>query len=279
MRPERRVILLACALLVAACSKSATVKPPKIKGSEQIAPEYSYSDSEATKKRVQVRETLALAGQRFATGDLAEAEKQANKALKLDPTAADAYTLLGAIAARRGQTAQAGGHYRRAAELAPQRGEVLNNYGAWLCANGYPAEALVWFDRALAAPGYRTPGSALANAGGCALKSGQGERAERDLRRALEIEPQNAYALASMAEYQYGQGNTSRRGRSRNAGWRLRRPMHPCYNSRPGSKRGLATGRPPIDMSSGCGRSSRMPRQPEPGKIQSDPRIQREHPR
>ena len=73
MRPERRVILLACALLVAACSKSATVKPPKIKGSEQIAPEYSYSDSEATKKRVQVRETLALAGQRFATGDLAEA--------------------------------------------------------------------------------------------------------------------------------------------------------------------------------------------------------------
>ena len=121
MRPDRGATLLACALLllVAACSKSATVKPPKIKGSEQIAPEYSYSDSEATKKRVQVRETLALAGQRFATGDLAEAEKQANKALKLDPTAADAYTLLGAIAARRGQTAQAGGHYRRAAELAP----------------------------------------------------------------------------------------------------------------------------------------------------------------
>lgn len=207
MRPDRGAILLACVLvLVAACSKSATVKPPKIKGSEQIAPEYSYSDSEATKKRVRVRETLGLAGQRFATGDLAEAEKQANKALKLDPAAADAYTLLGAIAARRGQTAQAGEHYRRAAELSPQRGEVLNNYGAWLCANGYPAEALIWFDRALAAPGYRTPGSALANAGGCALKSGQGERAERDLRRALEIEPKNAYALASMAEYQYGQG-------------------------------------------------------------------------
>jgi type IV pilus assembly protein PilF len=206
MRPDARLVLLAGALLLAACSRSPMVKAPKIKGSERIAPEYSYSDSEATKKRVQVRDTLGLAAQRFASGDLAEAEKQAHKALKLDPAAADAYTLLGAIAARRGQSAQAGEHYRRAAELAPDRGEVLNNYGAWLCANGYPAEALVWFDRALAAPNYRTPGSALANAGGCALKSGQRERAERDLRRALELEPKNAYALASMAEYQYGQG-------------------------------------------------------------------------
>ena len=206
MRPDPRLLLLAGALLLAACSKSPNMKPPKIKGSEQIAPEYSYSDNEATKKRVQVRETLGLAAQRFASGDLAEAEKQATKALKQDPASADAHTLLGAIAARRGQATQAGEHYRRAAELAPRQGEVLNNYGAWLCTNGYPAEALVWFDRALAAPNYRSPGSALANAGGCALKSGQGERAERDLRRALELEPKNAYALASMAEYQYGQG-------------------------------------------------------------------------
>ena len=114
--------------------------------------------------------------------------------------------MLGVIASRRGDAARAGSHYRRAAELGPERGEALNNYGAWLCANGYPAEALVWFDRAVAAPGYGSPSSALGNAGGCALKSGQRERADRDLRRALEMEPDNAYALASMAEYQYGQG-------------------------------------------------------------------------
>lgn len=206
MRPDARLVLLAGALLLAACSKSPSVKPPKIKDSEQIAPEYSYSDSEATKTRVQVRETLALAAQRFSGGDLAAAETQVRKALKLDPASADAYTMLGLIESRRGNGEAAGPHYRRAAELAPERGEVLNNYGAWLCANGYQAEALVWFDRALAAPGYRSPASALANAGGCALKSGQGERAERDLRRALEIDPRNAYALASMAEYQYAQG-------------------------------------------------------------------------
>lgn len=207
MRPDPRLpLLLVAMLLAAACSKSQTMKPPKIKGTEQVAQGYKLEDSAATRQRVQVRDALAMAGQRFASGDVDAAEAQVRKALKLDPASADAYTMLGVIESRRGRTAAAGEHYRRAAELAPQRGEVLNNYGAWLCGNGYPAEALVWFDRALAAPGYRSPSSALANAGGCALKSGQDERVERDLRRALEIEPNNAYALASMAEYQYAQG-------------------------------------------------------------------------
>lgn len=207
MRADPRLLfLLTGALLLAACSKPSTVKAPKIKGTEEIARTYHLEDNAETKRRVQVREMLALAGRRYSSGDIDAAEAQVRKVLKLDPSSADAYTMLGMIQNRRGNAVAAGEHYRRAAELAPDRGEVLNNYGAWLCANAYPAEALIWFDRALATPGYRTPGSALANAGGCALKSGQAERAERDLRRALEIEPRNAYALASMAEYQYGQG-------------------------------------------------------------------------
>jgi type IV pilus assembly protein PilF len=76
---------------------------------------------------------------------------------------------------------------------------MLNNYGAWLCGNGFPAEALVWFDRAIAAPGYGGQAGALANAGGCALQTGQYERVETDLRKALALDPTNAYALSSMA--------------------------------------------------------------------------------
>ena len=205
-RPEFPLLLTCCALLLAACSKSPAIKPPRIKGVEEIAEVRRFEDGQDTRRGVQVREMLGLASQRFSSGDLADAERQAHKALKLEPSAADAYTLLGAIEGRRGNPGAAGEHYRRAAELAPQRGDVLNNYGAWLCGNGYPAEALVWFDRALQAPGYRQPGSALANAGGCALRSGQAERAGNDLRKALELEPGNPYALASMAELQYAQG-------------------------------------------------------------------------
>ena len=87
MRPDRRLVLLVGVLLLAACAKSPTVKPPKIKGSEQIAPDYSYSDSEATRKRVQVRETLGLAAQRFAS-DRAEGRKRRRDAEALDAVAA-----------------------------------------------------------------------------------------------------------------------------------------------------------------------------------------------
>ncbi|MBD9368147.1 type IV pilus biogenesis/stability protein PilW [Xanthomonas sp. XNM01] len=206
-RPDRAfLVMFAGALLLAACSKSPTLKSPKIRGSEQIAPTYRFEDDAATRRRVEVREMLGIAAQRLSIGDLAEAEKQARGALRRDPAAADGHTLLAVIADRRGDSEQAGAHYRQAAELGPSRGDLLNNYGAWLCGNGYPAEALVWFDRALAMPDYPSPASALANAGGCAVRSGQHERAERDLRRALELDPGNAYALASMAELSYGAG-------------------------------------------------------------------------
>ncbi|KAF1687918.1 type IV pilus biogenesis/stability protein PilW [Pseudoxanthomonas broegbernensis] len=205
-RPELPALLSCCALLLAACATPATIKPPKIKGSERIAPTYQLEDSAATKRRVQVGDLLGRAAQRYAGGEFAEAEKLALRALKLEPSAVDALSLLGAVDSVQGNAARAGERYRRAAELAPQRGDALNNYGAWLCANQHPAEALIWFDRALAAPGYATPAAALANAGGCALESGQVERAGQDLDRALELDPANAYALASMARLQFRQG-------------------------------------------------------------------------
>ena len=59
---------------------------------------------------------------------------------------------------------------------------------AMYAANGFQAESLVWFDRAMQAPGYGTPEVAQANAGNCALGTGQLERAERDLRQALAEE-------------------------------------------------------------------------------------------
>lgn len=120
--------------------------------------------------------------------------------LKKTPNSIDALMFLGVIQQGQGNLA-AGDTYRRTAELAPQRGDVLNNYGAWLCGNGKAAESLAWFDRALGDQTY-APAPALANAGGCALQAGQPERAVRDLRKALDLEPTNAYALESMARYE-----------------------------------------------------------------------------
>ena len=199
---------IAVSLLAATgCSRLSFIRPAsKIEKYESASPTYNVRDSEQTKRRVATRDGLQLATQRLQSGDLASAEREAGRVLKDDPSSAGAHTILALVEQSHGRQTEAGVHYRRAAELSPKDGGAMNNYGAWLCANGYPAEALVWFDRALAAPGYATPAAALANAGGCAMKSGQYERAGRDLRRAIELDPDNAFALGAMAEHEYRHG-------------------------------------------------------------------------
>jgi len=107
------------------------------------------------------------------------------------------------VADRRGQAAKAGEHYRRALDLAPDTGVMLNNYAAWLCSAGRAVEAMPLFERAAAAPGYATPGAALANAGVCADKGGMPGQSEQLLRQALEVDPVNVVALAAMAEREF----------------------------------------------------------------------------
>jgi type IV pilus assembly protein PilF len=208
MRPHS---VVACAvsvvLLAGGCSRLTFVKSSMGSGDyERTSPTYEFRDDPGTRQRTQLRSHLVLAANALRIDQLDEAESQARAALKIDAGSADANTLLAVVEDRRGNAAKAGGYYAKAAELAPQQGAALNNYGAWLCGNGRVAESLAWFDRALADATYRQRASALANAGSCALKAGQTARVERDLREALALDPVDATALAAMAEYQYRTG-------------------------------------------------------------------------
>jgi type IV pilus assembly protein PilF len=189
------------------CSRLTFVKPKFKNEYHRTAPEYTVRDDPKDAQRMALLDRVGLAERSFAAGRLDEAETQARAALKLDPKSADGYTLLGMIESRRGNTTQAGTHYAKAAALAPNRGTILNNYGAWLCGNGQAAASLPLFDRALADPAYPTPAAVLANAGSCALTAGQPIRAQRDLSRALELDPTSAVALAGMAESEYRAGH------------------------------------------------------------------------
>ena len=203
-RPDRLWLALLAGVLAVAVGGCKS--HPKAKLGPSQAPVYSVGDPESVRREVRWRGLLTLATRDMQVGNLDAAERKVREALKLAPEAPDALVLQAGIDDRRGRTRQAGENFRKAAELAPQRGDVLNNYGAWLCQQGQPAESLVWFDRALQAPGYATRGEAQANAGSCALDAGQLERAERDLRAALVAAPANPVALESMAQLSYRQG-------------------------------------------------------------------------
>lgn len=203
--PDRLVpAVLFSVLALAGCGGPKGVKPPKPHLS--VAPDYVARDDDQVRRVHQYQTQLALAGSELQAGDHAAAEKRARSALKIFPQRADAMLILAAAADQKGEDAQAGQWLQRAADNAPQRGDVLNNYGAWLCQKGRASEALAWFDRAVAAPAYAAPEVAQANAGACALQLGQHERAERDLRAALQRDPGSVQALESMAQLSYERG-------------------------------------------------------------------------
>lgn len=201
------LVLALAAVSACGCSRLTFVKAnPDRDDYKRTAQDVDVHETREAKQRTTARNHAVLSQRELARGDLDAAEAEARKALKMQSDSADAHTLLAVITERRGRSAEAGAHYRRAAELAPANGGVLNNYGAWLCSNGRAAEALPWFDQALAAPGYRTPGAALANAGACALQGGQPGRVERDLRAAIGFDPENPVALAALAEHEFRAG-------------------------------------------------------------------------
>lgn len=213
MRPDLRVAAVACVLVLAtgcsSMSRKFTFMRPDVsrKGVTQVAPDYDIrGEGNRRTANMAASERLMLANARLRAGEYDQAEAEARAALKQDPKSSDAHTVLALVAGARGQDAQAGPHYAKAAELAPRSGIAANNYGAWLCGNGRAAESLAWFDRALADPAYGSPASARANAGSCALQAGDPVRAERDLRAALQATPDNPTALAAMAQLEFSMG-------------------------------------------------------------------------
>ena len=209
MRPHELLALaVAACLLATACSRLSFVKPSaKRGGSEQIARQYDFSEGRRAKSDGTVYLHLGRAEQHLNAGRNEEAAKEAQAAIDLDGRSDAAHMVFAVASERMGRDEVAGRHFARAAELSPGSGAMLNNYGAWLCRNGREAESLAWFDRAIADRTYATPASALANAGACAERGGQPARVERDLRAALQLDPDNAVALGELAGHRFRSGS------------------------------------------------------------------------
>ena len=195
-------------LATAGCNRLTFVRPSLERGDfDKVARDVTVRESS---DRIAARKAdahLQRARGHLARNELDKAEDEARSAIKLDASSEGGYTVLAVVHDRRGQAARAGEYYRKATELAPTRGGTLNNYGTWLCSNGREQESLVWFERAVASPGYQTRAGALANAGRCADRAGLDERATAYLRMAIELDPKNPIALSTLAERAYRRGD------------------------------------------------------------------------
>lgn len=158
-------------------------------------------------KREEAARTRTDLGQKYMQqGKLEVALENLNKALSYDSGYVDAHTVIALLYERIGDPAKAEEHYKRAAELKPKGGNENNNYGTFLCKIGRYDEAETYFQRAISDPFYQTPAVALTNSGTCLLRAGHRDEAEKRLRTALEIAPNDGEVLFQLATVLYEKG-------------------------------------------------------------------------
>lgn len=186
MRQYAAVLLALCnMLLVAGCATSSGPRP----------------SAEALRKASEINTQIGI--RYLQLGDLQQAVRKLEKALRQDANNADAHTTLGVVYERLDKTDQAHEHYRRAVKLQPKNPEALNNYGRFLCGQGDYDSAERYFKRSAENPTYDTPQKPLANAGVCALQHGDAGHAEDFFLSALKHDPYYARALIYMAQLRF----------------------------------------------------------------------------
>lgn len=158
-------------------------------------------DGGNSRRLAELQTQLGVGYMRAGKDDLAWDRLQ--RAVEADPYYSPAHNALGLLYDTRNEPENAEEHYRRAVELNPADPAALNNYGRFLCKRERYKEAEEHFRRARENPRNESPESAYHNAGQCFLLSGNLEKAEGYLRRALQIDPELPGALISMAELSF----------------------------------------------------------------------------
>lgn len=200
--------LLAAALAACAGKSTDTAAGNGLRGSTTELK--TASDLTLVDKRAGIRLQLAIGY--YQEGSYEVALDEIKKALAADPDLSDAFSVRALIYTAMGEMALAEENYQRAMRLAPANADLSNNYGAFLCQTQRYAQAMAQFEIALKNPMYQSPVKAMANAGGCALKHKQYDVAERYFLDALRIAPDFPTIQAGLARVYFQRRDYARAG-------------------------------------------------------------------
>lgn len=165
----------------------------------------SGSDDYVPRNDEAARINVNLGAQYLSRGELNLANMKLQRALEQDPDLATAHWTYALLQMRLNRSELAEEHFRRALALDPEDSLAHNAYGTFLCDAGRLPEAQAEFEKALDNPLYDQSETALTNAGVCALKASNEERAEDAFRRALAKNSTFIPALYEMARLTYDQ--------------------------------------------------------------------------
>ena len=195
MHSSLRNAVIVLALALAACaSKSPTQAPPQ--------PEPAPVKAQEATLQQRAQQHADLAAGYYQRGQLDIALQELAEAQRLDPTNARVYNIYGLVYTVMGDRQKAEESFRQALALAPNDSEIHHNWGVFLCSTGRARESIPEFEQAIRNPLYKTPETALINAGKCSVTLGELAKAETYFRQAMTVSPNNpiaAYNLALLA--------------------------------------------------------------------------------
>lgn len=144
------------------------------------------SDQTDIQKRASIR--LQLAVGYYEQRQWKVALDEIKQALAADPNYADAYGVRALIYMEMAENRLAEDNFLQALKLSPNNSDFSNNYGWFLCQNGREADAIAYFDAALANGAYQAPVKALNNAGVCSVKMKRNGDALQYFSRAFQLD-------------------------------------------------------------------------------------------
>jgi type IV pilus assembly protein PilF len=133
-------------------------------------------------------------------GQYKAAKEKLEKAVEQDPENVSAFKTFAYLYALLGLDEKASEQYLEALDIAPHDSDLLNSYGAFLCAHGDLHEAQEYLKKAYDDPFYESLFMAQSNAGSCYVQEGEFKKAEPLLRKSLRSHPNLSGSLISMAE-------------------------------------------------------------------------------
>ncbi|HTI47164.1 MAG TPA: type IV pilus biogenesis/stability protein PilW [Casimicrobiaceae bacterium] len=191
----RHAVALIALALAACASKAPTNTPP-------AQPEQAPVKAQEATLPQRAQQHADLAAGYYERGQFDVALQELAEAQRLDPSNARVYNVYGLVYTMMGDNKKAEESFRQALSLAPNDSEIHHNWGVFLCATGRAREAIPEFDQAIRNPLYKTPETALINAGKCSVTLGDLAKANTYFRQAMAVSPNNpvaAYNLALLA--------------------------------------------------------------------------------
>ncbi len=123
----------------------------------------------------------------------------AKSSIRHNPENAKAHSVAGLLYQRQGMNQQAQEYFSKAIQLAPRDAAIRNNFGNYLCAERKYAAAEENFLIAANTIGNDQPDTALTNAGLCALRANENNRAKDFFTKAIQVNSGQTTALFQLA--------------------------------------------------------------------------------